>query len=111
MRQFYLFQKGQPLDDQLTWSHYQILLPLKDITKINYYIDQIKQFNLSKRELISKIKSNDYERLDIETKNKLANHKNTNISDFIKEPIIINNKYIIEYSSDNRIIAREYELV
>jgi len=26
MRKFYLFQKGQPLADQLTWSHYQEIL-------------------------------------------------------------------------------------
>lgn len=39
MRQFYLFQKGQPMVDQMTWSHYTILLALKDIDKINYYIN------------------------------------------------------------------------
>ena len=57
MRQFYLFiVKSQPVADQLTWSHYQILLPLKDDDKINYYIGQVSQRNLSKRQLQEIIK-------------------------------------------------------
>lgn len=35
MRQFYEFSKSHSLSDQLTWSHYTILLALKDIDKIN----------------------------------------------------------------------------
>ena len=39
MRKFYLiYQKGQALPAQLTWSHYCELLPLKDINEINYYV-------------------------------------------------------------------------
>ena len=38
MRKFYEFSKSQPVADQLTWSHYQELIPLKDINKINYYM-------------------------------------------------------------------------
>ena len=93
MRQFYLFQKGQPLADQLTWSHYQILLTIKDNNKINYYINLIKNYNLSKRQLIGRIKSNEYERLSEETKNKLIHKEDTNITDFIKNPILIKNKF------------------
>ena len=94
MRQFYLIiEKGAPLAHQLTWSHYSELIPLKDINKIQYYIDISIKFNLSKRDLRLKIKSNEYERLDSKTKNKLLMHKETTISDFIKHPIIIKNKY------------------
>ena len=61
MRQFYLFiEKGQPLADQLTWSHYTILMSLKDKKKIKYYIEQIIKYNLGKRELQQKIKNNEY---------------------------------------------------
>ena len=101
MRKFYLFQKGQPVVAELTWSHYTILLSLKDINEFNYYIMQIKKFHLSKRELISKIKSNEYERLDEDTKNKLINKEDTNVTDFIKNPIIINNKYNIMDIKEN----------
>ena len=93
MRKFYLFQKGQPVVAELTWSHYTILLSLKDINKINYYINLIKKYHLSKRELISKIKSNEYERLDIETRNRMINKEETNVYDFVKNPILITNRY------------------
>ena len=51
MRTFYLFQKGQPSVAQISWSHYVILLSIKDINKINYYINQIIERKLSKRKL------------------------------------------------------------
>lgn len=57
MRNFYLFQKGQPLDAQLTWSHYVILLSLKDNNQINYYKKQVISRNLSKRKLQNIIKN------------------------------------------------------
>jgi len=93
MRQFYLFQKIQPMVDQLSWSHYVILLPLKDINKINYYIEQVIIYKLSKRELIDKIKNKEYERLPLDTKNKLIEKENIKVSDFIKNPILIKNSY------------------
>ena len=101
MRQFYLFQKGQPLVDQLSWSHYTIVLSLKNINEINYYIQQIKKYHWSKRELISRIKSKEYERLDDNTKNKLINNDNTNVLDLVKNPIIINNKYNLTDIKEN----------
>ena len=92
MRQFYIFQKGQPLADQsISWSHYQELLPLKDYNKINYYIREIKLYNLSKRQLREKIKSKEYERLPDSTKDKLENNEKYEITDFVKNPIIIKN--------------------
>ena len=90
MRQFYLFQKGQALPAQLTWSHYVELLVIKDTNEINYYIDiSIKQ-NLSYRKLRERIKNNEYQRLDDNTKNKLIKHEEILVNDFIKNPIIIN---------------------
>ncbi|MGM9849389.1 MAG: PDDEXK nuclease domain-containing protein [Bacilli bacterium] len=94
MRQFYLMFKDefwQPLVANLNWSHCILLMPLKDIKKIHYYINQIKKYNLSKRQLQEKIKSKEYERLDDKTKQKLIENKDSEIKDFIKHPIIINN--------------------
>ncbi len=48
---------------QLSWTLIAILLPIKDENKRNYYINLCIKNNLSKRELIRKIKSNSYERL------------------------------------------------
>ena len=71
MRQFYYLGKSQPMADQLTWSHYIELLPLKNNLKIKYYIELCLKEKLSKRQLRQRIKNNDYERLDNETKKKL----------------------------------------
>ena len=93
MRKFYLYQKGHPLGAQLSWSHYKILLSLKDDRKIYYYLHLAREYNLSKRELSTKIKSNEYERLDQITKEKLLKKEDFSISDNIKHPIIIKNKF------------------
>ena len=91
-RQFYIIiQKGATMSHQLVWSHWYEMLPIKDINKINYYIKISEQQNLSVRELRIRIKNNEYERLDEETKSKLINKGNTEVKDFIKEPIIIKN--------------------
>ena len=68
MRKLYLFTKVHPLDAQLTLSHYRILFSLKNEDAIDYYIGQIKERRLGKRELIEIIKNNEYERLPKETK-------------------------------------------
>ena len=95
MRKFYIFQKGQPLVAQLNWSHYTILMSLKNDDEINYYISEIKKYNLSKRELIEKIKFKEYERLDEKTKEKLSQKEEYTyeIEDYIKHPVVIKNKY------------------
>ena len=91
MRKFYTkFRNIAPLA-QLSWSHYQELLPIKDMNKINYYIQVSVKENLSRNQLREKIKNKEYERLPIETKEKLIDKVNYNVSDFIKEPILINN--------------------
>ena len=91
-RQFYLMiEKGAPLAHLLTWSHYIEIIPINNVTIINYYINICIYQNLSVRELRNKIKNKEYERLDEETKNKLINNEKLNIKDNIKNPILIKN--------------------
>ena len=91
MRKFYtIFQKGPPLGDQLTWSHYKELIPVKDENKRNYYINLCIKNNLSKRELIREIKSNSYERLiDKPDKIDVIVLEKYSITTEMKNPIII----------------------
>ena len=99
MRQFYnVFKKEKvsPLVTQLTWSHYLILISIKDITKIYYYTTQAKERNLSKRQLEEIVKNKEYERLPIETKNKLMNEEKLEVKDLVPNPILIRNKNNIE---------------
>ena len=100
MRLYYTNRKSQALPDELTWSHYIELLPLKDKNKINYYIDITIKNNLSTRELRERIKSKEYERLDENTKLKLINQEDFKVEDTIKNPIIISNKSNYEIVSE-----------
>ena len=116
MRQLYVVfssEKVAPLVQELTWSHCLILLPIKDINKINYYINQILNRNLSKRQLQEAIKSKEYERLPKETKNKITNNKRVNIIDFVKNPIVIRKSDKSEIISEKvlqKIILENIEL-
>ena len=97
MRQFYLIvEKGVALPHQLSWSHILAILPINNINEINYYISISIEQNLSYRQLREKIKSKEYQRLDDKTKLKLINKEETVVSDFIKNPIIIRNKYNVD---------------
>ena len=98
MLKFYeLNEKVQTLSAQLSWSHYCELLSFENTDKINYYIELVKNNNLSVRQLRERIKSNEYERLPEFTKNKLLNQAKQNVVDFVKNPSKIknDNKYDI----------------
>ena len=92
IRQFYIvIEKGATMSHQLSWSHYCELLPVNSIDKINYYIKITKEQNLSIRELRTKIKNNDYERLDESTKEKIKEKEELKVPDLVKNPIQIKN--------------------
>ncbi|MBO5530378.1 MAG: DUF1016 family protein [Bacilli bacterium] len=104
MRQLYLvFEKVGLPPQQLTWTHYNILLPIKEEGKRNYYINVAIQNSLSVKELKEEIKNDSYERLTKEDKTniKLIDDNYTpSIIDMIKDPIILNcsNKSLDKYS-------------
>jgi len=100
MRKYFLFQKGQPMVAQLSWSHYTILLSLKNNNAIDYYIKQVVSRNLTKRQLQDVIKNNEYERLDEKTKLKLINNEQPKVNDLIKNPILIKNNNNYEIVSE-----------
>jgi len=115
MRQFYLmFQKSQPVVDQLSWSHYLSLMPIKDKNKRNYYINLCITNNLSKRKLIEAIKNDSYERLLDKPKHiEVINDKEEieyNIREHIKNPIIIKlnkgDKILKEKDLELKILAK-----
>ena len=99
MRKFYLLfrsEKVNALRSQLSWSHYRELLKLNNYDEIKYYIDIAIKSNIGYRELQSKIKNNEYERLPIKTKNKLINKEKLEVKDLVPNPILIRNKNNIE---------------
>ena len=94
MLKYYSFvseEKLPTLSAKLSWSHYDEILRFDDINKIAFYIKISEQHNLSVRQLRDRIKSNEYERLPESTKNKLISQDESNVVDFVKNPIIIKN--------------------
>ena len=111
IRQFYnIFSdtKWSPMVTKLTWSHYIILLPLKNIDEIKYYIGVCENRNLTKRELEALIKSKEYERLSEETKNKLITNEELKLPDLVPNPILIktenNHENLSEYALKEAIL-------
>ena len=81
-------EKVSTLWTQLTWSHLRLLFNL-EIDSINYYIQIIIDKHLSVRELEFKIKSNEYERMPIESRIKLTSSEKLKPNDLIPNPIMI----------------------
>lgn len=101
LRFFELSKKVQTLSALLSWSHYCEILSIEKIEEINYYIKITETNSLSVRELRNRIKTQEYERLPAETKNKLISKEDLNIQDLVKNPIVINNKLNNETISEN----------
>lgn len=94
-RYFEVFPKRPTVSDKLTFSHYCEIIWL-DIDQINYYIDICSKQNLTVRQLREKIKSQEFDRLPKETKDKLKNNEVPNMADLIPDPIVIKNNSNIE---------------
>ena len=106
MRKFYKIfssQKLTPMVSKLNWSHYVILLSLKNEDEIIYYIKQCETLNLTKRELQERIKSKEYERLPDVTRNKLIKKEDTSLEDFVKNPIILKNKNNYDFLTEKNL--------
>ena len=102
MRQLYLtFQKGGAVPHLLTWTNLSIILPIKNESKRNYYINLCVKQNLSSRKLKEKIKNNEYERLEYKEDIKIiSTEENLTIKDMIKNPILIKTNKEIDKLSE-----------
>ena len=85
-------EKVSPLVSQLTWTNALVIMSLKDMNKMYYYIIQSYKLNLSKRQLQERIKNKEYERLDEQTRLKIINQERTTFQNLIKNPIMIKSK-------------------
>ena len=95
MRTLYIsFPIVGTLCQQLSWSHYRYILPIKNLNARNYYINLIILNNLSVRELRKEIKNKAFDRLSYADKNNIeiisdTNNTSLSIKDMIKDPIIL----------------------
>jgi len=90
MRQLYLIFRNIGPMGQLSWTHYRYILPIKEESKRNYYINLCIRQNLTKNQLIQKIKNKEYERLEYKENIELMRgNQELTIKDMIKNPILI----------------------
>ena len=89
-------EKVSQLATQLSWSHYVELLPVKNIDEIRYYINICRERNIGRDLLRKKIRNNEYNRLPIETKNKLIIDDKLEAKDLVPNPILISNRNNME---------------
>ena len=95
MRTFYeLVKKSPPLADQFknvntTWSNICEILYLKNIEEIKYYLNLSNKLCLTKRELRLRIKSNEYNRLSVEVKEKLKSNELVSTSEKVPSPVVL----------------------
>ncbi len=93
IKQFYnIIEKVPTLSGKLTWSQWYEMLSFNDINKVAYYVNQCEIYNLDVRGLRNKIKSNEYERLPVNTRSKIKSKDEVKVIDFVKNPIHIRNR-------------------
>ena len=103
MRQFYRkFNnlKWSTLSTKLSWSHYTELLPIKDDNEMLYYFNLCVNQNIDVRSLREKIKNKEYDRIPLETKNKLMIIDSVEVKDLVPNPILIKNRNNIEVATE-----------
>ena len=127
MKQFYnVFnnEKVSTLSTQLSWSHYTELLSIKDENEIIYYLNlcinqhiDVLLYNIKYRcYVVIELKVSELRKEHTGHIMTYMNYINKNIKtaeDNATVGIIIckqDNEYVIKYCSDDRIIARTYEL-
>ena len=95
MRTFHeLVKKSPPLADQFknvntTWSNICEILYLKNIEEIKYYLNLSNKLCLTKRELRLRIKSNEYNRLSVEVKEKLKSNEVVGTNEKVPSPVVL----------------------
>lgn len=98
MRKFYfLFNNVDALRQELSWTHYRLIIKVEGEKKRNFYIDECIKCNWSTRQLERQINSFYYERLlstqesnKEEVKNEIDKlEPSKNINDMVKDPYIL----------------------
>lgn len=97
MRQFYLtFPKSHALSDQLSWTHYRLLMRVENENARNFYLKESIKENWSTRQLERQITTLFYERiLSSKNKNKVAQEiyklepQRKQPEDIIKDPYVL----------------------
>lgn len=96
MRQFFIaFQNRHALSDQLSWTHYRMIIKIEKPTAREYYLNECVKGNWSTRQLERQINSFCYERV-LASKNKelvkneiIKKEPSKTPTDIIKDPYVL----------------------
>ena len=103
-RQFYLkFQKSHALRDQLSWTHYRLLLRIENDNSRDFYLSECVENGWSTRELERQINSLFYERTSLSKVKKVSKKGKITYSpeDIIRDPYVLEFLNIKEHYSEN----------
>lgn len=114
MRTFYLtFQKGHALRDELSWTHYRLLMRVENENARMFYEDECVKSNWSTRQLERQINSFFYERLLSSSDKETVKNEIYKLETQSKTPKdIIRDPYVLEFSGlpDQHSFASKYKL-
>jgi predicted nuclease of restriction endonuclease-like (RecB) superfamily len=96
MRQFYIaFPNYHALRDELSWTHYRMLLKVEDVKARQFYLDECAKSNWSTRQLERQINSFYFQRLlSSQDKDSVRNEiktleKGVDVKDIIRDPYVL----------------------
>lgn len=105
MRQFYLtFPNSHALRDQLSWTHYRLLMKIENEEIRNFYIEECIGGNWSTRQLERQINSFYYQRILASQNKQIVRNEIKQLEKGIQAEDIIKDPFVLEFMglNDNR---------
>ena len=105
MRQFFIvFQKHHALRDELSWTHYRLLMKIENEEIRNFYLEECIEGNWSTRQLERQINSFYYQRILASQNKQIVQNEINKLEKGIQAEDIIKDPFVLEFMglSDNR---------
>nr|WP_207754677.1 PDDEXK nuclease domain-containing protein [Fusibacter tunisiensis] len=98
MRQFYIvFQKHHALRDELSWTHYRLLMKIENEEIRNFYIEECIEGNWSTRQLERQINSFYYQRILASQNKQIVRNEINKLEKGIQAEDIIKDPFVLEF--------------
>jgi predicted nuclease of restriction endonuclease-like (RecB) superfamily len=98
MRQFYqIFEKSHALRDQLSWTHYRLLLKVENEQARQFYLQEAIDCNWSTRSLERQINNFYYERMLMSQNNEVVKQEATEKTNKQEPKDLIKDPYVLEF--------------
>jgi predicted nuclease of restriction endonuclease-like (RecB) superfamily len=98
MRQFYIvFQKHHALRDELSWTHYRLLMKIENEEMRKFYIEESIEGNWSTRQLERQINSFYYQRILASQNKQIVRNEINQLEKGIQAEDIIKDPFVLEF--------------